>query len=146
MLSLCALIALSQPSPAQTSPPVEQSDIGNCEDEHVNGYPKLVYFFAEFPNYLHLRKFSELATRLLLYRQHESTVMKIKLIELEKRDKLGPDATRRAFCRDYSLIKDVSLEMNDLEDEQHRSYEAFEIELKKYEEALLCFDRLTSKV
>jgi hypothetical protein len=115
-----------QPS-AQNQPPDNPGDDLHL---HVNGYPRLAFFFAQSTRYLHLRRFSALAVRLLLYRQHELAVLEESLLDMEKRDATSTDPNRQLFLGDFALLKAAP----DTKDgtEQKELYEKLKSELKEY--------------
>jgi hypothetical protein len=112
-------------TPQPTSSHVPPSCLGNHEHLHVRGYPKLAFFFSRCPRYLHLRRFSALAVRSLLYRQHELSMLEETLLRLEARDE------KRLFSSDFGHLKSAQ---DGQEDEQRRLYEVLKKELKEYGE------------
>lgn len=112
--------------PSQQSP--AHPNLGNDAQVHRDGYPKIAFFFSQCPRYLHLRRFSALAVRLLLYRQHELCVLEKNLLELEDRDAKSSDTTKRLFRQDFHYLR----EPNGGNEEQQRVYETLKRELKEY--------------
>lgn len=72
-------------------------------DLYVPGYPRLAYFFSASPRYFHLRRFSALSARLLLYRQHELMVLERKLLEVENKN-YGERDRRRLYNKDFRYV------------------------------------------
>jgi hypothetical protein len=106
---------------------------GNYVDQHTHGYPKLSFFFSQCNRYVHLRRFSALAVRLLLYRQHELTVLEENLLDLEKADAQSGVPNRQRFSEDFGHLKAAS-SGSFPEGEQYRIYEKLKLELKEYGE------------
>lgn len=118
-----------------SSPNDVQRNLGNIEDNHVEGYPRLAYFFAECPRYLHLRRFSALAVRMLLYRQHELTVIEAKLLRMEQEDAHRTEHLKDRPSRDYTILKKTEISKEPVKGEtkeQKGLYEQLKIELKEY--------------
>jgi hypothetical protein len=69
---------------------------------HMQGYPRLAYFFSQAPDYIHLRRFSGLSARLLLYRQHELVVLEKKLIHFEIENEKKQNT--RIFNKDFQFV------------------------------------------
>lgn len=111
-----------QPStPARNAP----DNSPNNPDFYVKGYPKLSYFFAQCPRYLHLRRFSALSVRVQLYRQHELALLERSLMELEGKED-------GAYCTDYAHLKADSSQGHGSHSEQRNLYEIIKSELKEY--------------
>ena len=104
-------------------------NLGNDEQLHVGGYPKLAYFFSHCTRYLHLRRFTAIAVRLLLYRQHQLVVLEKNLLELEANDAKSVDLDRRLFCTDFGRLKSPQTPN---EYEQRALYEELQREMKEY--------------
>ncbi|KAI4915778.1 hypothetical protein J4E90_004224 [Alternaria incomplexa] len=123
----------AQPAPANP---------GNHATLHKDGYPSLAFFFSRNSRYLHLRKFSALAIRVLLYRQYKLTRLEKDLLHLEQRDaEKNPN-----ILKDFALIEAESRSSGvPPEATQCWLYEELQNELKEYEEALLRLNRLAGK-
>ncbi|KAF1840533.1 uncharacterized protein K460DRAFT_421472 [Cucurbitaria berberidis CBS 394.84] len=119
------------------------TNVGNHAELHVEGYPKLAFFFSQCARYLHLRRFSAIAVRLLLYRQHELIALEENLIELEARDFNSGDDRRRLSSVNFAHLKAEPSTPSGLE--QRQLYETLKLEMKEYEEAIIRFNRLGSK-
>src|SRR4051812_24529002 len=93
----------------QQQPPSVETTSGNPRDhshEYVKGYPRLAYFFSECPRYFHLRSFSALSVRALLYRQSELVDLEKQLTALENADSRDPDSYRRVYNEDFEALRD----------------------------------------
>lgn len=109
--------------------PQAPASLGDNRTLHREGYPGLAFFLSQNSKYLHLRRFSALAIRLLLYRQHRLTGLEKDLLHLENRDaNLDPD-----FLRNFARI-DAEYNKPDIirEKTQGRLYEKLQNELKEY--------------
>lgn len=115
------------PSSAQQAPnnPVNHSALNH------GGYPELASFFSQCSRYLHLRRFSALAVRLLLYRQHEIRTLEEKLENLERLDACDSDPIKRFFSRDFAHLKAESYDAGELHT-QKSMYETLKVEMKEY--------------
>lgn len=121
--------------PTLQHPSANQHPVNLCNHPqlHVEGYPKLAYFFSRCTRYLHLRRFSAIAIRLLLYREHTLVELEQRLLGLEDRDIKNTDSndpSRRLFCADFALLKAAS-PSNDRH-EQRDLYETLKLEMKEY--------------
>ncbi|KAF2187639.1 hypothetical protein K469DRAFT_103295 [Zopfia rhizophila CBS 207.26] len=114
-----------RPTHQQSQP---HSDPNDALAAFAQAYPRLADFFAECPRYLHLRRFSALSVRVLLYRQHELAGLEKELSGLEL----------DAPAKDLGSLKVES-------GKQRHLYEKIIPELKEYEEALIRFDKLGTK-
>ena len=110
----------AQPAPANP---------GNHATLHKDGYPSLAFFFSQNSRYLHLRKFSALAIRVLLYRQYKLTRLEKDLLHLEQRDaEKNPN-----ILKDFALIESESRSSGvPPEATQCWLYEELQNELKEY--------------
>ena len=107
---------------AQQAPnsPVNPSTLGH------GGYPELASFFSRCSRYLHMRRFSALAVRLLLYRQHEIRTLEKQLEKLEREDACNSNVDNRSFSNDFAKLKEEGC------DTQKRIYETLKLEMKEY--------------
>jgi hypothetical protein len=117
-----------QPSSVHQAP----NNLGNHSQQHIEGYPKLAFFFSQGTRYLHLRSFSALAIRLLLYRQHQLTVLEKNLLELEARDAGSSDPNRQFSLRNFACLYAGPFTSSGQGDQQHELYETLKCELKEY--------------
>ncbi|KAF2662856.1 hypothetical protein K491DRAFT_4891 [Lophiostoma macrostomum CBS 122681] len=125
--------------PSASNMPDDPADQPNL---HVQGYPKLAYFFSHCSHYLYLRRFSGLAVRALLYRQHKLVVLEKKLYALEIGNQSSTDWRRNRLQEDYGYLTDEGFqEAKDV----RNLYEEMERELKEYEASLIRFDALGRK-
>jgi hypothetical protein len=129
---MAAAIPLQQPGMVNPNP-------GSDSRVHVQGYPQLSFFFSQCPRYLHLRRFSALAVRLLLYRQHALTLLEKDLLELENKDALHSDPDHRALCHDFGKLESVTPEESL---DQKELYKRLKTELKEYGMPIVDFDRI----
>ena len=95
------------------------------------GYPELASFFSRCSRYLHLRRFSALAVRLLLYRQHEIRTLEEKLETLEREDACDSNANNRSFSNNFATLKEEGCDTQKLYT-QKRIYETLKLEMKEY--------------
>ncbi|CAN9104855.1 unnamed protein product [Alternaria alternata] len=139
-MATAANYATLQQTPA--SAPRAVANPGNHPTLHNEGYPRLAFFLSQHTRYLHLRRFSALAIRLLLYRQHRLMGLEKDLLHLEDRDaQFDPD-----FLKNFARIDaEYNTPVIVREKTQGRLYEKLQNELKEYEEALLRFNRLAGK-
>ena len=117
------------------SAPASPDNAANHADFHAQGYPKLAYFFSRCPRYLHLRRFSALSARVLLYRQHELVVLEKKLLELEKKTESSSLKGNRRFYHEEYLRANSEEEREAYEkayEEQRNLYKTLKDELKEY--------------
>lgn len=129
------------------------SNLGDDARSYTEGYPTLAHFFSQCSRYLHLRRFSALAVRLLLYRQHHLITLEKELLKSEARDANSVDLDRNNFCRDFARLQNARFQdarpdsTPPTQDvlEQWELYETLKKEMKEYEEALLRFDHLGNK-
>ena len=94
--------------PSQRSTDRPRCSLGDDAGLHVDGYPKLSFFFSQCPEFLHLRRFSALAVRALLYRQHQLAILEKELLAAEKRDAGSSDENRKLFSHDFQRLKTVT--------------------------------------
>jgi hypothetical protein len=114
-----------QPSSAQQAPsPADFSTLP------AKGYPELASFFSQCSRYLHVRSFSGLAVRLLLYRQHELVDLELKLASLENEDAQDSDPNKRLFSRNFAQLKAQGDDTGSLT--QRSVYETLKSEMKEY--------------
>jgi hypothetical protein len=116
-----------QQTPA--SAPRAVANPGNHPTLHNEGYPRLAFFLSQHTRYLHLRRFSALAIRLLLYRQHRLMGLEKDLLHLEDRDaQFDPD-----FLKNFARIDaEYNTPVIVREKTQGRLYEKLQNELKEY--------------
>jgi hypothetical protein len=100
----------------------------NYATRHVQGYPLLAYFFSMSPQYFHLRRFSALAVRILLYHQHELIVLEKKLLDLDEQNQ------SKGYHLDHGLVTQNSKEDKDKPNRLHMLLEEIEDKMKKYGE------------
>lgn len=117
------------------NPPSESNIPDNPPDHdefHVPGYARLAYFFAQCPQYNHLRRFSDLSARVLLYRQHKLVILEKKLSGLDHYYYSKGKKDQRSYHRDLGLVIEGTGEQ--LADSQkfRELLENIELELKEY--------------
>jgi hypothetical protein len=116
-----------QPSSAQQAP----NNLLNHSTSNYKAYPELASFLSRCSRYLHLRRFSALAVRLLLYRQHELATLEKKLETLEHADAQDNDPEKRLFSKDFAHLK-AQVHSTGAYDTQKKVYEALKSEMKEY--------------
>ncbi|KAF2118192.1 hypothetical protein BDV96DRAFT_379808 [Lophiotrema nucula] len=139
---------VANPSSSPRQPPGVSAASGNPRDrsdEYVKGYPRLAYFFAECPRYFHLRSFSALSVRALLYRQHQLAYLEEQLIALENEDSRDPDPYRAMYNRDFGKLVEPPPGHEQQVVARCELYEKLIKRTKEYEKALLRFEQLGSK-
>lgn len=102
---------------------------------HTPGYPALSYFLGMAPQSTHLRRFSAISMRNLLYLQHELQALEIRLLEAECRDSRSGQGDESSYAKDFSYLK-LSAETSG----PHKQYDIFietKEKIKEYEDALL---------
>jgi hypothetical protein len=77
---------------------------GDHADLHVQGYPLLAYLFSLYPRYFHLRRFSGLSVRLLLYRQNELVALEQKLLQLENLNNSSQVGNQHFYNKDFEYV------------------------------------------
>ncbi|OAL55945.1 hypothetical protein IQ07DRAFT_595584 [Pyrenochaeta sp. DS3sAY3a] len=128
----------------QAPDPTDDSNLSDRFELHTQGYPRLAFFFSQNSRYLHLRRFSALAVRNLLYRQHELIELEKNILQLEARDSNSSSPRRQRFCGDFALLKGASYDPK-IGLEQQQLYTTLKSELKEYEKALIRFNSLGAK-
>jgi hypothetical protein len=114
---------------ASSSAPRAPANPGNHPTLHREGYPRLAFFLSQNTRYLHLRRFSALAIRLLLYRQYKLTGLEKDLLHLEGRDaETDPNILKNFACIDTEYKRPDTIQ----ETTQYRLYEKLKEELKEY--------------
>jgi len=118
-------------SPQSSSAQQTPNNLVNHSTLNNGGYPELASFFSQCSRSLHLRRFSALAARLLLYRQHELIVLERRLKTLECKDAQDNDRDKRLFSENYALLKKQS-RATGIPDTQYEVYETLKSEMKEY--------------
>lgn len=103
----------------------------NHQKVNYEGYPELATFLSQCSRYLHLRRFSALAIRLLLYRQHELIELEGKLEKLERANARDSDPNKQLFSRNFTLLK-AEAHGTEKHDTQKAVYETLKSEMKEY--------------
>lgn len=122
--------------PLANQPPLQSSSVHQAPNStndyrlHAAGYPRLAVFLSKCPRYLHLRRFSALAIRLLLYRQNFLIELENKLHELEVRDANSTEPGRQRFCSDFARLRASPPTQHG--SEQNELYETLKNEVKEY--------------
>ncbi|PSN63416.1 hypothetical protein BS50DRAFT_624158 [Corynespora cassiicola Philippines] len=122
------------------------SNLGDNKERHETGYPQLSYFFARYPRYLHLRRFAGLASRTLLRRQYKLIGLEERLLDFENSHGLGL-AYKEMYPRDGEQHQAVPDENREIILKRYSELHGeIEENLREYEEALIRFDKLGSKI
>ncbi|KAF2281198.1 uncharacterized protein EI97DRAFT_454409 [Westerdykella ornata] len=107
---------------------------------YEKGYPSLAYFFSNNPRYLHLRRFSGLSIRLLLYRQCELVHLEKQLLGMDKSNISSIEGRRSRYHIDYAAT------LTDPHGSKFRNLVTdIRNRLKEYEEDLIRFEKLGLK-
>ena len=103
----------------------------NHQKVNFEGYPELATFFSQCSRYLYMRRFSALAIRLLLYRQHELIELERKLEELEHANAHDSDPNKQLFSGDFTRLKAEAYGAGEY-DTQKAVYETLKSEMREY--------------
>lgn len=99
---------------------------------HVPGYARLAYFFAQYPQYTHLRRFSNLSARILLHHQHKLIVLEEKLLKLDHHHYSNRVEDSASYHSDLALLTVGTDEQLEESNELRQTLENVKCELKEY--------------
>ena len=116
----------------QPQAPATPNEPNGYFERHVQGYPRLAYYFAQTPRLLHLRQFASLSIRSLLYRQHRLAELEDKLLDVECENAESSETDQRMCVRDFRYMRDEPGANKEMIKAQRTLYEEIQRELKEY--------------